>query len=96
MKKVLSSILLFAFIVGLLCVSCNDSQTPSSVETKTSNDTSSNNNVQLTQEDPSTVNAILKLYGKFHVLAFFSFELLNITYGLKQEKDNHYWRGFRN
>lgn len=48
MKK--SSIFLSAFVVGIVCSSCNDSQTSSSTETKTSNDATSNNNDQLTQE----------------------------------------------
>lgn len=50
MKKLLSSVLLSGFVVGILFASCNDSQTPSSTETKTSNDATSNNNDQLTQE----------------------------------------------
>jgi hypothetical protein len=49
MKKLLSPVLFSAFVVGLLCASCNNSQAPSSTQTKTSNDSSSNND-QLTQE----------------------------------------------
>jgi SnoaL-like polyketide cyclase len=49
MKKLWSPVLLSAFVVSLLCAFCNNSQAPSSTETKTSNDSSSNND-QLTQE----------------------------------------------